>query len=67
MSAMAGFVDVDTSIRDPNEKAQMQAFLEAGYTTILSGGGNVVPILSHSVLIRPILTRMKRTAAVLVS
>ena len=28
-----------TSTPGPNEKAQMQALLEAGYTTILSGGG----------------------------
>jgi len=40
MSAMAGFIDAHRHINTgPNEKAQMQAFLEAGYTTILSGGG----------------------------
>jgi imidazolonepropionase-like amidohydrolase len=40
MSAMAGFIDAHPHINTgPNEKAQMQAFLEAGYTTILSGGG----------------------------
>ena len=40
MTAMAGFIDAHRHINtNPNEKAQMQAFLEAGYTTILSGGG----------------------------
>jgi imidazolonepropionase-like amidohydrolase len=40
MTAMAGFIDAHRHINtSPNEKAQMQAFLEAGYTTILSGGG----------------------------
>src|SRR5579863_3964478 len=40
MSAMPGFIDGHRHINTgPNEKAQMQALLEAGYTTILSGGG----------------------------
>jgi imidazolonepropionase-like amidohydrolase len=40
MSAMPGFIDAHRHINTgPNEKAQMQAQLEAGYTTILSGGG----------------------------
>src|SRR5215831_3149126 len=40
MSAMPGFIDAHRHINTgPNEKAQMQALLEAGYTTILSGGG----------------------------
>jgi imidazolonepropionase-like amidohydrolase len=40
MSAMAGFIDAHRHINtNANEKAQMQAQLEAGYTTILSGGG----------------------------
>lgn len=40
MSAMPGFIDAHKHINTgPNEKAQMQALLEAGYTTILSGGG----------------------------
>jgi imidazolonepropionase-like amidohydrolase len=40
MTAMAGFIDGHRHINTgPNEKAQMQALLEAGYTTILSGGG----------------------------
>jgi imidazolonepropionase-like amidohydrolase len=40
MSAMPGFIDAHRHINTgPNEKEQMQAQLEAGYTTILSGGG----------------------------
>jgi imidazolonepropionase-like amidohydrolase len=40
MSAMPGFIDAHRHINTgQNEKAQMQAQLEAGYTTILSGGG----------------------------
>jgi imidazolonepropionase-like amidohydrolase len=40
MSAMPGFIDAHRHINTgPNEKQQMQAQLEAGYTTILSGGG----------------------------
>jgi len=40
MTAMPGFIDAHRHINTgPNEKAQMQAQLEAGYTTILSGGG----------------------------
>jgi len=40
MTAMPGFIDGHRHINTgPNEKAQMQALLEAGYTTILSGGG----------------------------
>jgi imidazolonepropionase-like amidohydrolase len=40
MTAMAGFIDAHRHINtNPNEKTQMLAFLEAGYTTILSGGG----------------------------
>ena len=40
MTAMPGFIDAHKHINTgPNEKAQMQAQLEAGYTTILSGGG----------------------------
>jgi len=40
MSAMPGFIDGHRHINTgPNEKAQMQALLEAGYTTVLSGGG----------------------------
>ena len=40
MSAMPGFIDAHRHINTgPNEKVQMQAQLEAGYTTILSGGG----------------------------
>src|SRR5213079_2239360 len=40
MSAIAGFIDAHKHINTgPDEKAQMQRLLEAGYTTILSGGG----------------------------
>jgi imidazolonepropionase-like amidohydrolase len=40
MTAMPGFIDAHKHINTgSNEKAQMQALLEAGYTTILSGGG----------------------------
>jgi imidazolonepropionase-like amidohydrolase len=40
MTAMPGFIDGHRHINTgPNEKAQMEALLEAGYTTILSGGG----------------------------
>src|SRR5215813_5916492 len=40
MSAMPGFIDAHRHINtNANEKQQMQAQLEAGYTTILSGGG----------------------------
>jgi len=40
MTAMPGFIDAHRHINTgPKEKAQMQAQLEAGYTTILSGGG----------------------------
>ncbi|HEV3333326.1 MAG TPA: amidohydrolase family protein [Bryobacteraceae bacterium] len=40
MSAMPGYIDAHRHINTgPNEKAQMQQLLEAGYTTILSGGG----------------------------
>ena len=39
-TAMPGFIDAHRHINTgPEEKAQMQALLEAGYTTILSGGG----------------------------
>jgi len=40
MTAVAGFIDAHRHINTgPNEKMQMQQLLEAGYTTILSGGG----------------------------
>src|SRR4051812_9710917 len=38
MSAMAGFIDAHKHVNTgPDEKAQMQRLLEAGYTTVLSG------------------------------
>jgi len=40
MTAMPGFIDAHRHINTgPDERAEMQAQLEAGYTTILSGGG----------------------------
>ena len=40
MSAMPGFIDAHRHINTgPNEREEMQALLEAGYTTVLSGGG----------------------------
>jgi imidazolonepropionase-like amidohydrolase len=40
MSAVPGFIDAHRHVNTgPEEKAQMQALLDAGYTTILSGGG----------------------------
>ena len=40
MTAIAGYIDGHRHVNTgPNEKAQMQALLDAGYTTILSGGG----------------------------
>src|SRR3984885_2410489 len=40
MTVMPGFIDGHRHINTgPNEKEQMQALLEAGYTTILSAGG----------------------------
>ena len=40
MTAMPGFIDAHRHINTgPNEKVQMQALLDAGYTTVLSGGG----------------------------
>jgi imidazolonepropionase-like amidohydrolase len=41
LSAMPGFIDSHKHVNDgPSAKAQMQSLLEAGYTTILSGGSN---------------------------
>jgi len=40
MTAMPGFIDAHRHINtNPDEREQMQDLLEAGYTTILSGGG----------------------------
>jgi imidazolonepropionase-like amidohydrolase len=40
MTAMPGLIDAHKHINTgPDEKAQMQSLLEAGYTTVLSGGG----------------------------
>src|SRR3954471_18975336 len=40
LTAIAVFIDAHRHVNTgPNEKEQMQALLDAGYTTILSGGG----------------------------
>src|SRR5438094_882834 len=40
MTAMPGFIDAHRHVNTgPNEKEQMQQLLDAGYTTILAGGG----------------------------
>ena len=40
LTALPGFIDAHKHINTgPNEQGQMQSLLEAGYTTILSGGG----------------------------
>ncbi len=40
MTAMPGFIDGHKHVNPgPNEKGQMQSLLEAGYTTVLAGGG----------------------------
>jgi len=40
MTAIAGYIDGHRHVNTgPNERQQMQALLDAGYTTILSGGG----------------------------
>ena len=40
MSALPGYIDAHKHINTgPDEKGQMQSLLEAGYTTVLSGGG----------------------------
>jgi imidazolonepropionase-like amidohydrolase len=41
MAAMPGFIDSHKHVNDgPDAKGQMQSLLEAGYTTVLSGGSN---------------------------
>ncbi len=40
LTALPGFIDAHRHVNTgPNEKEQMQALLDAGYTTVLSGGG----------------------------
>src|SRR5262245_47929709 len=40
MTALAGFIDAHRHVNTgPDEKQQMQQLLDAGYTTVLSGGG----------------------------
>ena len=51
LTAMPGFIDGHKHVNPgPNEKAQMQSILEAGYTTVLAGGGmadNNVTLRDH--------------------
>ncbi|HMB73033.1 MAG TPA: amidohydrolase family protein [Gammaproteobacteria bacterium] len=47
MSAMPGFIDAHRHINNLEDEAgRMQAQLEAGYTTILSGGGPAEPVVA---------------------
>jgi imidazolonepropionase-like amidohydrolase len=47
MSAMPGFIDAHRHINNlEDERGRMQAQLEAGYTTILSGGGPAEPVVA---------------------
>jgi imidazolonepropionase-like amidohydrolase len=40
LTALPGFIDAHRHVNTgPNEKEQMQSLLDAGYTTVLSGGG----------------------------
>jgi imidazolonepropionase-like amidohydrolase len=45
MSAMAGFIDAHRHINAREPKTEMQRLLEAGFTTVLSGGGAPEPLL----------------------
>ncbi len=51
MTAMPGFIDSHKHVNSgPDEKGQMQSLLEAGYTTVLSGGsqpGSDVTLRDH--------------------
>ncbi len=47
MSVMAGLIDAHRHVyTGPEEKAQMQALLNAGFTTVLSGGGRPEAIVA---------------------
>ena len=49
MTAMAGFIDSHKHVRDGADfSAQMQSLIDAGYTTILNGGGNPADNLALS-------------------
>ncbi|MGB7220011.1 MAG: amidohydrolase family protein, partial [Vicinamibacterales bacterium] len=49
MSAMAGFIDGHKHVTNgPSSEAQMRSLLEAGYTTILAGGGSAMDNLTLS-------------------
>ena len=45
MSAMAGFIDAHRHINAREPKTEMQRLLEAGFTTVLSGGGAPEPLV----------------------
>lgn len=46
MSAMAGFIDGHRHINARDPKKEMQRLLEAGFTTVLSGGGAPEPLVA---------------------
>jgi imidazolonepropionase-like amidohydrolase len=47
LSAMPGFIDAHRHVyTGPDEKQQMQALLDAGFTTVLSGGGNAEALVA---------------------
>lgn len=47
LSAMPGFIDAHRHVyTGPDEKKQMQALLDAGFTTVLSGGGSPEAIVA---------------------
>ena len=46
MSAMAGFIDGHRHINARDPKNEMQRLLEAGFTTVLSGGGAPEPLVA---------------------
>jgi hypothetical protein len=46
MSAMAGFIDAHRHINAREPKTEMQRLLEAGFTTVLSGGGAPEPLVA---------------------
>ena len=65
MTAMLGFIDAHRHINTgPDEKAQMQALLEAGYTTILSRDGNITlrDRIDQGVINGPRIVELARTS-----
>ena len=43
---MAGFIDAHRHISARDTKTEMQRLLEAGFTTVLSGGGAPEPLVA---------------------